>query len=174
MALCVSNLLHKVGVEQCFLGDVRVGQDEVAPCPWQVHKCVSGQSIGQAGRPSPDWSMVFFTGPGTPSTMCLGDRVTSKKPFRLRDVKHSAVTRKGRRERPRKTFMKGLMVAGDVGALWALAKAAAPSKRSSFPTMTCISMSHAVSMCHAEFLIGHAVAKNLTAQAAQVEWPHRG
>ena len=25
---------------------VPVGEDELAPCPWQVHKCVVGQSIG--------------------------------------------------------------------------------------------------------------------------------
>ena len=55
--LRICKLLHKVSgrrfsevhVEQCFLGGGRyvpVGEDELAPCPWQVHKCVVGQSIG--------------------------------------------------------------------------------------------------------------------------------
>ena len=55
--LCICDLLHQVGcrrfaevhVEQCFLGGCRyvpVWQNELSPCPWQVHECVSGQSVG--------------------------------------------------------------------------------------------------------------------------------
>ncbi|CAE7830588.1 unnamed protein product [Symbiodinium sp. CCMP2592] len=29
---------------------VPIGQDELAPCPWQVHECVGGQSIGSGGQ----------------------------------------------------------------------------------------------------------------------------
>ena len=46
--VCVCNLLHQMGCRQfAEVGGGRyipVGQDELAPCPWQVHECVSGQS----------------------------------------------------------------------------------------------------------------------------------